>query len=85
MALHMILGSNTTTLSVVVPGMMILCGDAVSLPVIVFAVIISVSFHAILPFHSVSMTERYPAFCVDIHLGIRLNIHFPGKMVQYRQ
>lgn len=55
MALHMILGSNTTTLSVVVPGMMILCGDAVSSPVIVFAAIISVSFHAILPFHSVSM------------------------------
>ena len=55
MALHMILGSNTTTLSVVVPGMMILCGAAVSSPVIVFAAVISVSFHAILPFHSVSM------------------------------
>lgn len=55
MALHMILGSNTTTLSVVVPGMMILCGDVVASPVIVFAAVVSVSFHAILPFHSVSM------------------------------
>ena len=55
MALHMILGSNTTTLSVVVPGMMILCGKMVPSPVIVFIAVISVSFHAVLPFHSVSM------------------------------
>ncbi len=55
MALHMILGSNTTTLSVVVPGMMILCGQYVPSPVIVYVAVISVSFHAILPFHSVSM------------------------------
>lgn len=55
MALHMMLGSNTTTLSVVVPGMMILCRTTVSSPVIVFTAIVSVSFHAILPFHSVSM------------------------------
>lgn len=55
MLLHMILGSNTTTLSVVVPGMMLLCSQVVKGPVIVFTAIISVSFHAILPFHSVSM------------------------------
>ncbi len=55
MALHMILGSNTTTLSVVVPGMIILCGEVVSSPVIVFTAVFSVSFHALLPFHSVAM------------------------------
>lgn len=55
MLLHMILGSNTTTLSVVVPGMMLLCGQTVDSPVIVFTAILSVSFHAVLPFHSVSM------------------------------
>ena len=55
MLLHMILGSNTTTLSVAVPGMIILCGQAVSSPVIVFTAIVSVSFHALLPFHSVAM------------------------------
>ncbi len=55
MLIHMLLGSNTTTLSVVVPGMMILCGQLVSSPVIVFTAIVSVSFHAILPFHSVSV------------------------------
>lgn len=55
MALHMILGSNTTTLSVAVPGMIILCGQVVSSPVIVFIAVFSVSFHALLPFHSVAM------------------------------
>ncbi len=55
MALHMILGSNTTTLSVVVPGLMILCGHVVDAPVVVYVAIVAVSFHAILPFHSVAL------------------------------
>lgn len=55
MLMHMILGSNTTTLSVAVPGLIILCGQVVSSPVIVFTAIVSVSFHAVLPFHSVAM------------------------------
>lgn len=55
MVLHLILGSNTTTLSVVVPGLILLCGRQVPQPVIVYAAILSVSFHAILPFHSVAM------------------------------
>lgn len=55
MLLHMVLGSNTTTLSVAVPGMMILCRNAVPSSVIVFTAIVSVSFHALLPFHSVAM------------------------------
>ena len=55
MLLHMILGSNTTTLSVAVPGMIILCGQTVASPVIVFTAVTSVSFHALLPFHSVAM------------------------------
>ena len=55
MALHMVLGSNTTTLSIVVPGMMLLCGNVVSDEVIVYTAILSVSFHAFLPFHSVAI------------------------------
>ena len=55
MVLHMVLGSNTTTLSVIVPGMMIICGGLVPEEVIVYIGIISVSFHAVLPFHSVSL------------------------------
>lgn len=55
MALHMILGSNTTTVSIVIPGMILLCGNVVSQEVIVYTVILSVSFHAFLPFHSVAI------------------------------
>lgn len=35
--------------------MIILCGQTVSSPVIVFTAMVSVSFHALLPFHSVAM------------------------------
>lgn len=55
MLLHMVLGSNTTTLSVIVPGLMLLCGETVSAEVVVYTSIISVAFHAILPFHSVAL------------------------------
>ena len=55
MVMHLILGSNTTTLSVVVPGMLLLCAGEVSEQIIAYAGILSVSFHAILPFHSVAV------------------------------
>lgn len=55
MVLHMILGSNTTTLSVIVPGLILLCDGVVSPEVVVYVSIISVAFHAILPFHSVAL------------------------------
>lgn len=78
MLLHMILGSNTTTLSVAVPGMLILCGQAVSSPVIVFTAVASVSFHALLPFHSVAMmigasNGYFPARYV-VRMGIALTL-----------
>lgn len=55
MALHMLLGSNTTTLSVIVPGLVLLCNGVVTPEVVVYVSIISVAFHAILPFHSVAL------------------------------
>lgn len=66
MLLHMFLGSNTTTISVVIPGLMVLCSQVVKSPIIVFISVISVSFHAILPFHSISLMigvskNYYPA------------------------
>lgn len=78
MLLHMILGSNTTTLSVAVPGMVILCGQTVPSPVIVFTAIASVSFHALLPFHSVAMmigasNGYFPARYVT-RMGIALTL-----------
>ena len=55
MALHMLLGSNTTSLSIVVPGLLLLCGDVLPEQPIVYIGVLSVAFHAFLPFHSVAM------------------------------
>lgn len=55
MALHMVLGSNTTTLSVVVPGLEVICGGLMPADTIMYVAIAAVSFHAILPFHSVAL------------------------------
>ena len=81
MLLHMILGSNTTTLSVVIPGLMILCSQIVKSPIIVFISVISVSFHAILPFHSISLmigvsNNYYPAkYVTKLGLPVTLLVY----------
>ena len=81
MLLHMILGSNTTTLSVVIPGLMILCSQVIGSPIIVFISVISVSFHAILPFHSISLmigvsNNYYPAkYVTKLGLPITLFVY----------
>ncbi|MBN2286294.1 MAG: anion permease [Tissierellales bacterium] len=53
MSLHMILGSNLTTLSVVLPGVLLISKGVVDPILIVFIVYIAVCAHYILPFHSV--------------------------------
>ena len=81
MLLHMILGSNTTTLSVVIPGLMILCSQVVKSPIIVFISVISVAFHAILPFHSISLmigvsNNYYPAkYVTKLGLPVTLLVY----------
>ncbi|EGQ79627.1 sodium:sulfate symporter [Fusobacterium animalis ATCC 51191] len=81
MLLHMILGSNTTTLSVVIPGLMILCSQVVKSPIIVLISVISVSFHAILPFHSISLmigvsNNYYPAkYVTKLGLPVTLFVY----------
>ncbi|MCY7009210.1 anion permease [Fusobacterium simiae] len=81
MLLHMILGSNTTTLSVVIPGLMVLCSQVVKSPIIVFISVISVSFHAILPFHSISLmigvsNNYYPAkYVTKLGLPVTLFVY----------
>lgn len=81
MLLHMILGSNTTTLSVVIPGSMILCSQVVESPIIVFISVISVAFHAILPFHSISLmigasNNYYPAkYVTKLGLPVTLFVY----------
>jgi sodium:sulfate symporter transmembrane protein superfamily protein len=81
MLLHMILGSNTTTLSVVIPGLMILCSQVIESPIIVFISVISVAFHAILPFHSISLmigasNNYYPAkYVTKLGLPVTLFVY----------
>lgn len=69
MLIHLILGSNTTTLSVVIPGLMVICGDILPPEIIMFIAYNSVAFHPILPFHSVA-----------IMIGVSNN-YFPAKYV----
>jgi len=55
MIMHMILGSNVTTLSVVTPGLLVLGNGLFSGELLVYILIVTVSFHAILPFHNVAI------------------------------
>lgn len=81
MLLHMILGSNTTTLSVVIPGLIVLCSQVVKSPIIALISVISVSFHAILPFHSISLmigvsNNYYPAkYVTKLGLPVTLFVY----------
>jgi len=54
MTLHMILGSNVTTLSVVVPALFTVAAIA-QIEVLIFLIYIAVCAHYLLPFHSVIM------------------------------
>lgn len=69
MAIHMLLGSNTTTLSVVIPGLLVAVGDTLAPPMIMFIAYSSVAYHAILPVHSV-------AFMIGAEKGL-----YPPKYV----
>ena len=53
MALHMILGSNVTTLSVVLPGVLLISRGIVNPVTVMFITYVAVCAHYLLPFHSV--------------------------------
>ena len=53
--MHMILGSNTTTVSVVIPGMVVMYGNMLPVEIIMFVVYITTATQWLLPFHSVGM------------------------------
>lgn len=55
MALHFLLGSNTTALSVAIPGLALVCGDTVSLEVLTLTAYMSLIPHHLLPFHCIGM------------------------------
>jgi len=53
MSLHMILGSNVTTLSVVLPGLILISRGLVDPITVMFITYVAVCSHYLLPFHSV--------------------------------
>ncbi|MPM63906.1 hypothetical protein SDC9_110790 [bioreactor metagenome] len=55
MALHMVLGSNITTMSVVVPGILSIGAGVSSPEVLLFIIYVAVCGHYLLPFHHVVM------------------------------
>lgn len=69
MGMHLVLGSNTTTLSVVLPGLMAICAGMLPDAQILFIAYISLTSHYLLPFHSVANS-----------IGVG-NRYFPAKYV----
>ena len=55
MCMHLVLGSNTTTLSVVLPALMAICGSVMPPDEVFFIAYISLTAHFLLPFHAVSL------------------------------
>lgn len=55
MGMHMLLGSNTTTLSIVLPGLMSICAGTAPLTQVFFTAYFVIASQYILPFHSVAM------------------------------
>lgn len=53
--MHMLLGSNTTTVSVVIPGVVFMCQGLLSPPVVVFIVYVASVTQWLFPFHSVGL------------------------------
>ena len=53
MAMHMLLGSSITTMSVVVPSLLIIADGVAPTPVLLFSIYIMASAHCVLPFHNV--------------------------------
>jgi len=51
--LHLILGSNVTTMSVVIPGLMTVSSGIVSPIIVIFLIFVAICGHFILPFHNV--------------------------------
>ena len=69
MLMHLILGSNTTTLSVVIPSLVLLSAGAIPPEITMLLSVVGVCFHGILPFHSVALM---------IGTG---NDYFPARLV----
>jgi len=72
MCMHMVLGSVTTALSVVIPGIMFLCGDVLPAEIIMFTIYVTLASQWLLPFHSVGMM-----------IGTSSNYFTSGDMIKF--
>ena len=78
MALHMILGSNVTTMSVVAPGLMA-AGAGIAPPVaMMFLIYIGVCGHFLLPFHNVILLLGEGDGCYSSRYMLRFGIPLTG-------
>ena len=87
--LHMILGSNITTLSVVVPGLLLISSGIVDPLVIIFLIYISVCAHFALPFHQVIVligngNNLYPSKTVIKYAPMLTIIVFISILLVYK-
>lgn len=53
MLMHIVLGSSITTMSVVLPSLLVIAAGVVPLPILLFSVYIMASGHCLLPLHNV--------------------------------
>jgi len=78
MGMHMVLGSNLTTLSLLVPSLMIVGVNGISPIAVTFTVYLAVTGHYILPFHNVLLlVGNGKGFFLDRHIaryGIPLTV-----------
>lgn len=74
MAMHMLLGSNVTTMSVVVPGLMAVGAGVVSEEVLLFLIYLGICGHFVLPFHHVLLLLGEGDGCYSSRQMIRFGL-----------
>lgn len=74
MVLHMLLGSNVTTMSIVVPGLMSVCAGMVSNEILIFTILIAICGHFVLPFHHVILLLGEGSGCYSSKLLFRFGM-----------
>lgn len=88
MIMHMLLGSNTTTLSVVIPSLTYLTSGLVPAGATMLLCVLGVCFHSILPFHSVALmigagNDYFPAGLVPRYGIPATLLVFLGALLLY--
>lgn len=87
MGLHMILGSNVTTLSVVIPSLLIISSGIVKGEILIFIIFLSIVTHSILPFHNVVLIigegKGYFTSQIVMRFGLYLTVLTIGSIFLY--